>query len=45
MQRIPPNLIESSTILSGTQGAAIYGPQGLNGAIILTTKKVVAKEK
>lgn len=45
MQRIPPNLIESSTILSGTQGAAIYGPQGLNGAIILTTKKGSGRKK
>lgn len=45
MQSIPPNLIESSTILSGTQGAAIYGPQGLNGAIILTTKKGSGKRK
>jgi len=45
MQRIPPNLVESTTILSGTQGAAVYGPQGLNGAIILTTKKGSGRRK
>jgi TonB-dependent SusC/RagA subfamily outer membrane receptor len=33
-----PNDIREVTILKGTAGAAIYGPDGVNGAILITTK-------
>uniref|UniRef100_A0AAU6WP72 TonB-dependent receptor plug domain-containing protein n=1 Tax=Chryseobacterium endophyticum TaxID=1854762 RepID=A0AAU6WP72_9FLAO len=38
-QSIPSDLIESVTTLLGLQGAALYGSQGVNGAIVVTTKK------
>ena len=34
-----PNDIESITVLKGGQAATLYGSQGINGAIIITTKK------
>jgi TonB-linked SusC/RagA family outer membrane protein len=34
-----PNDIESVTILKGGQAATIYGSDGVNGAIVITTKK------
>ncbi|WP_294315833.1 SusC/RagA family TonB-linked outer membrane protein [uncultured Chryseobacterium sp.] len=39
LQAIPSDLIESTTTLLGLQGAALYGSQGVNGAIVVTTKK------
>jgi TonB-linked SusC/RagA family outer membrane protein len=36
---IAPDDIESYTILKGTNASAIYGFRGLNGAIVITTKK------
>jgi TonB-linked SusC/RagA family outer membrane protein len=36
---INPNDVESVTILKGGQASNIYGSQGVNGAIIITTKK------
>lgn len=41
LQALPADVIESTTTLLGLQGAALYGSQGVNGAIIVTTKKVV----
>lgn len=38
-QAMPSDMIESVTTLLGMQGAALYGSQGVNGAIIITTKK------
>lgn len=38
-QSLPSDAIESVTTLLGLQGAALYGSQGVNGAIIITTKK------
>lgn len=38
-QSLPSDVIESVTTLLGLQGAALYGSQGVNGAIIITTKK------
>ncbi|MGG5210913.1 SusC/RagA family TonB-linked outer membrane protein [Chryseobacterium sp. MIQD13] len=38
-QSLPADMIESTTTLLGLQGAALYGSQGVNGAIIVTTKK------
>lgn len=34
-----PNDIESSTILKGPSATALYGSEGSNGAVIITTKK------
>ena len=34
-----PNDVESITILKGGQAATLYGSQGINGAIIITTKR------
>ena len=34
-----PNDIESITILKGGQAATLYGSQGINGALIITTKR------
>ena len=37
---INPNDIESVTVLKGGQAATLYGSAGINGAIVITTKKV-----
>ncbi|MFI0427402.1 MAG: SusC/RagA family TonB-linked outer membrane protein [Flavobacterium sp.] len=34
-----PNMIESVNVLKGPQGAALYGSQGVNGVLVVTTKK------
>jgi TonB-linked SusC/RagA family outer membrane protein len=34
-----PNDVESTTILKGASSAAIYGPDAVNGVIVITTKK------
>ena len=39
LQSLAPELIESTNILKGAQGAALYGEQGVNGVIIVTTKR------
>ena len=36
---INPNDIESVSILKGGQAATLYGSAGINGAIVITTKK------
>ncbi len=36
---INPNDIESINILKGANGAVLYGPEGVNGVIIINTKK------
>ncbi len=36
---INPNDIESVTILKGGQAATLYGSAGINGALVITTKK------
>lgn len=36
---LPPETIESVNIIKGQQGGALYGEQGANGVIIVTTKK------
>ncbi|MFC4162149.1 SusC/RagA family TonB-linked outer membrane protein [Epilithonimonas zeae] len=42
---IPPEAIESVNIIKGLQGSALYGSQGVNGVIIVTTKKGTKSEK
>lgn len=44
-QSIPSDMIDSITTLLGLQGAALYGSQGVNGAIIVTTKKGSGSKK
>ncbi len=34
-----PNDVENVTILKGGQAATLYGPDGVNGALVITTKK------
>jgi len=36
---INPNDVETVTLLKGGQAATIYGPDGVNGVIMITTKK------
>lgn len=36
---LPPEIIESVNVIKGAQGAALYGSSGVNGAIIVTTRK------
>jgi len=38
-QQLPPDAIESVNVIKGLQGAALYGSQGVNGVIVVTTKK------
>ncbi|RZJ34347.1 MAG: SusC/RagA family TonB-linked outer membrane protein [Flavobacterium sp.] len=39
LQTIAPELIESMNVIKGPQGAALYGSDGVNGVIIVTTKR------
>jgi TonB-linked SusC/RagA family outer membrane protein len=39
LSSINPNDIQEVNIIKGTSGTAIYGPDGRNGAIVITTKK------
>nr|WP_294934408.1 SusC/RagA family TonB-linked outer membrane protein [uncultured Flavobacterium sp.] len=39
LQNLSPELIESTNILKGAQGSALYGEQGVNGVIIVNTKR------
>ena len=43
--QLPPEIIESVNVLKGAQGAALYGSDGVNGAIIVTTKKGSGSKK
>jgi TonB-linked SusC/RagA family outer membrane protein len=40
-----PNDIESITVLKGGQAAALYGSDGVNGALVITTKRGTGKPK
>ena len=39
LQQLPTEIIQSLTVLKGVQGAALYGEQGSNGVVVVTTKK------
>lgn len=39
LQSLNPELIHEVSVLKGAQGAALYGEQGVNGVIIVTTKQ------
>ncbi|BCY28520.1 VWA domain-containing protein [Flavobacterium okayamense] len=45
LQALPPEIIEYTNIVKGAQGAALYGEQGVNGAIIVVTKTGLPKEE
>ena len=40
MKQLPPESIKSVNVLKGAQGAALYGAQGVNGVIVVTTKQM-----
>ena len=42
---INPNDVESVNILKGANSAALYGPEGVNGVIVVTTKKGTGRSK
>lgn len=42
LSQLPPDLIESVNIIKGAGGAAIYGSQGINGVVVVTTKRGTA---
>jgi TonB-linked SusC/RagA family outer membrane protein len=42
---LPPEAIESVNVIKGLQGSALYGSQGVNGVIIVTTKRGSKSEK
>jgi TonB-dependent SusC/RagA subfamily outer membrane receptor len=41
LSQLPPELIDSMNVLKGSEGAALYGAQGVNGVIVVTTKKAI----
>lgn len=45
LQSMPPEWIESTNVIKGAQGAALYGSQGVNGVIIITTKSTLPLEE
>lgn len=38
-QQLPPDVIESVNVIKGAQGSALYGSDGVNGVIVVTTKQ------
>lgn len=45
LNSLPPEIIQNVNVIKGLQGAALYGSQGVNGAIIVTTKRGTKSEK
>ncbi|MES2004751.1 MAG: N-acetylmuramoyl-L-alanine amidase [Bacteroidota bacterium] len=45
LQTLDPDQIESVTVLKNESAAALYGEDGRNGVIIITTKKAALNEK
>lgn len=43
LEALDPNSVESVSVLKGANGAALYGSQGSNGALLITTKKIFQK--
>jgi len=39
LNQLPPELIENVNVMKGAQGAALYGSDGSNGVIIVTTRR------
>lgn len=40
LQQLPPEAIKSVNVLKGAQASALYGEQGVNGVIVVTTKRM-----
>ncbi len=40
LKQLPPEAIKSVNVLKGAQGTALYGEQGSNGVIVVTTKQM-----
>ncbi len=45
LSQLPPEVIENVNVIKGSQGAALYGQQGVNGVIIVTTKRGSKSER
>lgn len=45
LQQLPPEAIESINIIKGGSGAALYGSQGINGVVVVTTKRGTKSKK
>lgn len=45
LQNLAPESIESMNVIKGAQGAALYGDRGVNGVIVVTTKRGSGQEK
>lgn len=45
LQQLPSELLTSINILKGSQATALYGSDGANGVILVTTKKLSRKER
>ncbi|HBV15075.1 SusC/RagA family TonB-linked outer membrane protein [Chryseobacterium carnipullorum] len=45
LSQLAPEVIENVNVIKGSQGAALYGQQGVNGVIIVTTKRGSKSEK
>jgi TonB-linked SusC/RagA family outer membrane protein len=45
LQSLAPETIASVNVIKGTQGAALYGSEGVNGALIVTTKRGNGQDK
>ncbi|WP_246566422.1 SusC/RagA family TonB-linked outer membrane protein [Kaistella soli] len=39
LQTLPTDIIESINVIKGAQGAALYGSDGVNGVVVVTTKQ------
>jgi TonB-linked SusC/RagA family outer membrane protein len=45
LQNLAPDSIESMNVIKGAQGASLYGDRGVNGVIVVTTKRGNGEEK
>jgi len=45
LNALDPNQIETVNVIKGAAGSALYGSQGSNGVIVVTTKKSTKEEK
>ncbi|WP_300688670.1 SusC/RagA family TonB-linked outer membrane protein [Chryseobacterium sp.] len=43
--QLPPDVVENVNVIKGQQGSALYGSQGSNGVIVVTTKRGSKSEK
>ncbi len=43
LQQIPQDVIDKVHVIKGAQGASIYGEQGVNGVLVVTTKNHTGK--